>query len=351
MSEITKIDKNLYVANTFGRDDLVFYGIPSEPFSLYGVEFDDGCFRRLPAYVADRVNEGVSVLSKNTAGGRVCFKTDSDTVAIFSRRSSTKFPHMPFTGTSGFDLFVRENGRAKYVGTFIPDLSSDESKSVIKLPSRKMRELIIHFPLYSDVFSLSIGVKIGSNIEKWSGYTHDKPIVFYGSSITQGGCASIPGGDYISRISNKLDCDYINLGFSGSAKGEVVMMEYIAALDMSIFVYDYDHNAPTPEHLEKTHYKGYRTMRDANPDLPIILVPRPTYRPFGDELERRNIIEATYKRALAEGDENIYFVDSAEVFADFLEDGCSVDGSHPNDLGFARMADAIGRVIENILKK
>lgn len=352
MADISSIDKNLKVTTVLGRDDAVLYNVLEDPMTLYGVFHDGERFRRLPEDLAAQVNDGVHYLARHTAGGRVCFTTDSDYVAISCKRADiSHFPHMPETGTGGFDLYIRENGRARYVHTFIPPMDSDNYESVIDLPGKEMREMIIHFPLYSGVVSLEVGLRNGSEVKKWSGYTYDVPVVYYGSSITQGGCASTPGGDYISRISHKLDCDYINLGFSGSAKAEPVIMDYLSKLNMSIFVYDYDHNAPNIEHLEKTHYIGYKTVRDANPDLPIIMLPKPTYQPSGDTRRRRDIIEETYKRALDEGDKNVYFIDSAEVFDTVLTDGCTVDGCHPNDFGFVIMADAIGKVIEKILNK
>jgi lysophospholipase L1-like esterase len=190
----------------------------------------------------------------------------------------------------------------------------------------------------------------GASLSEWKGeYTHQKPIVFYGSSITQGGCASTPGGDYAGRVSRKFDADYINLGFSGSAKGEEAIMKYIASLDMSVFVYDYDYNAPDAEHLRKTHYAGYRTVREAQPELPIIMMSSPNYDNIGHNMaERRDVIAASYERALAEGDTNVYFVDGKEHFATFNADECTVDGIHPNDLGFHRMAEALGSVIKQI---
>lgn len=108
-------------------------------------------------------------------------------------------------------------------------------------------------------------------------YAVKKPVVYYGSSITQGACASRPGNCYESILSRRLDCDYINLGFSGSAKGEDAIVDYIIGLDMSVFVMDYDYNAPTPEHLEKTHSKMFKAIRAEHPTLPIIIMPRPKF--------------------------------------------------------------------------
>jgi hypothetical protein len=131
------------------------------------------------------------------------------------------------------------------------------------------------------------------------------------------------------------------------------MLDYLASLDMSIFIYDYDHNAPTIEHLENTHYKGYRVIRDAHPDLPIVMASRPAYDTLRDASahKRYDIVKASYERALSEGDQNVYFVDFAKEYPRFFRDCCAVDGSHPTDLGFYFMAEAFGKEIEKILKK
>jgi len=357
MSDISTIDKNLKTAESFGRDDIVLYDAKEAPFSLYGVfyDYESGLFRRMPKDIAETVNEGVAELSNHTSGGRVCFSTNSECIALTCTRPSFwAMGHMARTGNGGFSLYERAEGKWLYLATFVPPATPSGFSSIVTLPGgKKPRELMLQMPLYAPVSSLSIGVACGSSLGKWHGeYTHKRPIVFYGSSITQGGCASTPGGDYAGRVSRKFDADYINLGFSGSAKGESSMMEYIAGLQMSVFVYDYDYNAPDAEHLERTHYRGYRIVRDAQPVLPIIMISCPNYDRIGYDAEkRRDIIAASYERARAEGDENVYFIDGKVHFATFNADECTVDGTHPNDLGFQRMADAVASVLGKLWKE
>lgn len=192
---------------------------------------------------------------------------------------------MALIGSAGFDLYIRgEDGKLTYYGVFMPNNDSKGYESIVNFPTREKREILIHFPLYCAITELSIGLPEGASLEKWGGYKREKPIVFYGSSVTQGACANTPGTDYIGRVSRRFDTNYMNLGFSGSAKGEDTMMAYLASLDMSVFVYDYDYNAPTVEHLRKTHYKGYRTIRDAQPNLPIVIC---TIRTMTDLLWKR----------------------------------------------------------------
>ena len=126
------------------------------------------------------------------------------------------------------------------------------------------------------------------------------------------------------------------------------MAEYLAKLDMSMFVYDYDHNAPTLQHLRNTHQRMFRTIREANPQLPIVLLSRPKYRLDEEEKQRLAVIRRTYENAVAAGDRHVYFMDGTTLMALAENDG-TVDGTHPNDLGFYSMAKALEPVLADIL--
>ena len=354
MKRVEDIDKNLKVDTELKKEDLVFYDCLDSPFEINGVllpKADGEPFCRMPGEIAEQVNEGVAHLYKCTAGGRVRFKTDSPYVAIHVEMGNVgKMPHFPFTGSIGLDLYERRDEKEIYVKTFVPPVDIvDGYESIVEFEEGRMRELTINMPLYSGVTKLYIGLAKDAKIEKCRAYKHPVPVVYYGSSITQGGCASRPGNSYQSMISRKLDCDYVNLGFSGNAKGEPIMREYLSRLPMSVFVMDYDHNAPTPEHLEQTHQPLFEAVRRANPDLPIILVSMP--ESSGREIidRRFRIIQKTYEDALAKGDRHVYLIDGRQMVAG-IEDSWSVDGVHPNDLGFHAMAEAIGAVLAQILE-
>ena len=117
---------------------------------------------------------------------------------------------------------------------------------------------------------------------------------------------------------------------------------------MSLFVYDYDHNAPNAAHLAKTHELFFKHIRKVHPELPILILtmPKETYT---DEKERREIIFQTYKNAVDAGDKNVYFIDGESYFGATDRYCCSIDGIHPNDLGFYRMAQVIEPKIREIL--
>ena len=178
---------------------------------------------------------------------------------------------------------------------------------------------------------------------------NEKPVVYYGSSITQGGCASRPGNAYTAAVARRFNANHINLGFSGNALGEMEMAEYIADISMSAFVFDYDHNAPTLEHLENTHKPMFDIIRKSNPNLPIVMLTRPKYKTWWYEDKCRDIIKATYDIARANGDENVYFIDGTTLMETAGFEG-TVDSAHPNDLGFSSMAKAVGDVLQKVLQ-
>lgn len=353
MKKISEIDSNFKVDTKLDIADIKFYDIENEPFEIYGVKKRDGIFSRMPYSVAEKVNDGVKALYANSAGGRVRFTTDSSYVAInVIYRNVGKMPHFAFTGSIGFDMYVKdENGKEVYERSFVPPVDiEDKFESVVQFGESKSREITINFPTYSTVEKVCIGIADGSSLGEARKYKINKPIVYYGSSITQGGCSSRPGNSYESIVSRRLDADYINLGFSGNAKGETVMADYIKELDMSVFVLDYDHNAPSLEHLEQTHEKFFKIIREAKPNLPIVMLSAPIFYPDSNWKKRRDVIETTYNNAVASGDKNVYFIDGKTLMKLAQNDG-TVDNCHPNDLGFYSMAQAVGDMIEKIIGK
>ena len=353
MNRLEEIDENFRIETNLGKDDIKFYSVLNPPFRVHGLIYEDGRFRRMPSSVAKSVNQGVYGLHANTSGGRVRFKTNSSYVAISSKMCNIgKMDHFAITGSAGFDMYVKQDGVDRFYSTFRPSFDfSGGFDSLFDFGFSEMREITINFPLYSDVCELYIGLEQEAMVEEPTPYAYDKPIVYYGHSITQGGCASRPGNSYPSILSRKFNIDFINLGFSGSARGEKEIADYIASLDMKIFVYDYDHNAPSLQHLEKTHEKMFKIIRAAHPYLPVIMMSSTSMdRFFDDRNKRRQIIRQTYENAKASGDNNVYFWDGGTEFEPYVENG-TVEGCHPNDHGFVGIAKTLERFLKVILEK
>lgn len=349
MSKISEIDSRLKVESSIHQEGLRWINANSPCFSLFGLLVSEEGYKRMDSDVARQTNDGVYYLHRNTSGGRLIFETDSPFMAISMKAAvPTRFPHMPLTGTSGFDLYQDCGNGFEYWRTFVPPYDfNGQYESLVPLPTDGMRKIMIHFPLYNDVDELYIGLDENAEINPYNPYRDLKPILYYGSSITQGGCASRPGCNYPAIVSMKTGIDFVCLGFSGSAHGEKIMAEYIAKQPMSVFVMDYDHNDCCNGTLKDKHEDFYRIVREQNPDLPIIIMSAP-YSAFDlkDLKDSRNVVYNTYQKAKANGD-NVYFIEGMEMFKDFRE-FATVDHSHPNDYGFVTMAQAVMEVLEKI---
>lgn len=354
--DISKIDVNFKAQTAVIADGKATYAIPSEHFSLHGVIYDEQekCFIRMPLETAQKVNEGVAYLTRQTAGGRLCFATDSKALEIsVTYKALEMMPHMPLTGSSGFTLCEKTEEGERFIVNLMPYFGSKEGfTSSTPLVGEKMREYVLYFPLYNCVTSLSVTLEEKARVRKGKPYRDVLPILYYGSSITQGGCASRPDNAYQALICKKNEIDFINLGFSGSARGEETMVDYLASIDCSLFVCDYDHNAPSTEYLEKTHYPLYERYRKSNPHTPILFLTKPDYARANlkDAEERIKIIQNTYKKAKKAGDKKVFFLSGKRFYGKENFENFAVDGCHPTDYGFARMAKQIYKKICKINK-
>ena len=339
--------------------DVLFYNIKKEPFKIYGLYSPqkNTPYIRLPEQVANATNSGVAQLAFDTAGGRLRFSTDSPYIVIKAEMPKIRhFPHMPISGTSGFDIYLDSDGGSRFLRSKYPDVTAtDGFEAVVHVASpkapRKMRSFTICFPSYNALNALHIGLSETARVGKGKEYINKKPVVFYGSSITQGACSSRPGLIYENMISRRYNLDYTNLGFSGSGRAEIPIVKYMASLDMLAFVSDYDHNAPDANYLRETHSRMYDIIRESHPDIPYIMVSRPDTLMSESFIERRDVIIDTFRRARELGDTNVYYIDGEGLFRGPYEDCCTVDCTHPNDLGMMKMAEGIGRVLERALRK
>lgn len=355
-------DPNLVVGTEKGRKDTVWYDVMEDPFELYGFDRGEGDLLscRIPGMMAEKISKGIFHTRAHGAGGRVRFGTDSPYILIKAEFGDGVVPRTcTYCFGYGFDLYVcDEEGKETFRHLYrVPDCF--DGKSYISSYEAHMYEegfvyYTLNFPCFSEVTNLYIGIKKDSKLTNGIKYVNTKPVIFYGSSITHGVAASRPGNTYESFISQKYNLNYVNLGFSGKAKGETEMAEYIAGREMEVFVCDYDHNAKRVEHLKNTHYRFYEIIREKHPNIPYIMISSPDTRckhdksEFDGWKERRTVIIESYEKARAAGDENVYFIDGATLLEGDHVMSCTVDGGHPNDLGFYRMAKVIGGHLEKI---
>ncbi len=314
-------------------------------------------FDRLPARAEGVVRKPVWDLAQQTAGVSVRFVTDAATIrARWSlRKEALALPHMPATGVSGLDLYVRLPGGWHWVANGRPEKIANEQTLLRNWPGGK-REYMLYLPLYNGAASVEIGVPQEAALEPGPARPAGaRPVVFYGSSILQGGCASRPGMAYPSIIGRKLDWPTINLGFSGNGKSEPEMAQLLSELDASVFVYDSLPNLSAQEASERVE-PFLRTLRKAHPKMPLVLVENPIYADVLFSEQRRTLIaeknrtlRAAYEKLRKDGDKNLFYVRAEGLYG--ADGEATVDGTHPTDAGFLRMAEAITPVLKQALKK
>ncbi len=353
---LANFDHNMLPSTLENEDAYDFYDASEAPFRICGLIKDtDGVFRRIPNEVAKTVSDGVVYTNGYTAGGRFIFRTNAKHLAI-----KTSMPLMElqrvvnFMNCCGADVYKYENGKQKLLRSITPeiDITKGGYSAEVDLYDDTEKDIILYTSCHATLKDIFIGVPKGCYLrEAENDYTYKTPVVFYGSSITQGASAGRGGISYSALLSQALDFDFINLGFAGNGKAEQEIADYVASLDMSVFVYDYDHNSPSLEHLKETHERMYLTFREKHPDTPVIMMSRPQYHQIGYEMvtKRFEVIKKTYENALARG-ENVYLIDGRHFYDKYGYSNCVQDNSHPNTLGHYAMYEAVLPVLKKCLK-
>jgi hypothetical protein len=318
------------------RQRIVF---PDPRLSVHGLPWfteDKPVLRRLPLRLKDRFRPPVWDLAQDPSGGRVRFRTDSTRVGLVAENPYfSNMHHMASVGENGFDLYVGHD----YQGSAWPDAAGKIAKEWRVGRERKMRDITLYLPLYKAVTIQEVNLDADAHLEPATPYAIRKPIVYYGSSITQGGCASNPGGSCQAILERRLDADFVNLGFSGNGLGEPALAEAICELDPSCIVLDFWGN-PSPEQYAAALPQFVDILRRKWPHLPI-LVTSPFYFPAeesGDDVAReqsakRRTTQEFVSEQLKRGDPAILFVDGLKMLNRDQTSGL-VDGVHCNSLGF-----------------
>lgn len=330
------------------------------PFELNGFPwfFKDRVFRRLPLNPGYTLPKAEDVLANCTAGGQIRFKTNSAKLAIrVNLFDAADMYHMPATGQCGFDCYLGEPGHQRYYSTTKFDHREKRYEYLMydfELP--KIQNVTLNFPLYQGVEEVFIGVDPEAQIFAPTSLGNDRKVIFYGSSITQGGCASRPGMAFTNILSRHLNCECVNLGFSGNGHGEPEVAKVMSEIvKPACYVLDYEANSAKNGLLQKTLVEFIRILRKVHPKVPILVVSKIKFSKenfLKEDLDIRLKLKEfqfeTVKTLRDEGDKNIFFYDGSELLGS-NSDECTVDGVHPSDLGFMRMADNLREVLEKIL--
>lgn len=312
---------------------------PDPRLAVHGLPWfneDKPTLRRLPLRLKDRFRQPVWDLAQDPSGGRIRFRTDSTKIGLVAENPRfSNMHHMASVGENGFDLYVGHD----YLGSAWPDGAGKIAREWRVSRERKMHDITLYLPLYKAVTIQELSLDADARLEPATPYAIHKPIVYYGSSITQGGCASNPGGSCQAILERRLDADFVNLGFSGNGLGEPALAEAICELDPSCIVLDFWGN-PSAEQYAAALPPFVDILRRKWPRLPILVI-SPFYFPAeesgGDvareqSAKRRTAQEFVQQRRKS-GDRAIIFVDGLKMLNRDQTSGL-VDGVHCNSLGF-----------------
>ena len=315
-------------------------------------------YDRLPKKAEKLVRSPVWSLSRHSAG--LCARFFADATEIHASWTLTSkslaMPHMPATGVSGLDLYVKtNNGKWRWLAVGRPTAQTNTVRLVGGIPPGR-REFMLYLPLYNGVSSVEIGLPKGAKLSKAGsrGHGREKPVIFYGTSITQGGCASRTGMVHTAILGRRLNLPVINLGFSGNGRMELEVAKLMAELDAAVYVIDCLPNITASQVAERTE-PLVRALRKARPETPILLVEDRSYTDSflitskrKRNLDSRKALTKVYETLTSAGVRNLHYLAGEHLLGDDGEG--TVDSSHPTDLGFVRQADAFEKVLRPILK-
>ena len=312
-------------------------------------------YERLPARLKELTRKPVWDLGKNTAGLAVRFRSDSRQISVkWEVLNDANLNHMASTGVKGLDLYCLENGEWKFMNTARPTAKKSEAV-IISNMEKKERELMLYLPLYDGIVSLEIGIDSTASIGQPTidSPQRSKPIVAYGTSILQGGCASRPGMAHTNILSRKLNREVINLGFSGNGLLDYEIAGLMAECDASIYLLDFMPNASVEQINEKAE-KFYRILRDKHPDAPVVFIEDPIFPHTRYDLmirkevdEKNKALHSVFESLKAKNEKNIYLIPSAGMIG--TDGEATVDGIHFTDLGFLRYAEYLYPKVKQLL--
>ena len=322
-------------------------------------------YRRLPAYMQAQVRPDVWDLSLNTAGEYIHFRTTARSLVVRYRLApgARAFPHMPETGVSGLDLYaVDRNGRWRWASPkykFGDTCVYTYSHLGVDAVPGGMADLYLYLPLYNTIERLEIGCASPDSLT-FAAPLPGAPIVAYGTSILQGAVASRPGLAWTNILARRLDREVINLGFSGNGRFERPIFELMAKADAALYILDCMPNLAYGNHLQDDTISrrigtGISVLRAAHPGIPILLVEHADgHNPFNMDTAAVNryhmaslLMRSVYQGLVAGGIKGLYLLTEDEINFD---ENCTVEGTHPTDIGMVAYADAYEKKIRQILR-
>lgn len=359
MMKTEQLDQNFKI-NSFEEDIELDYYYPatSDKMNVYGLlDRMHLCrFTKEDLEEIEKENPNVCFLAKDTSGACITFKTNSKKLVLEANVGPIRLINsMPLTGITGFDIYIKKNKKWKYLNVTRIEYPENHIKFALFDNFTGLNEVLIHFPLYNSVENIRIGLTKGAIIEPLE---ERKPlIVIYGTSLTQGGCASRPGNSFVNMISRKTNYNIYNFGFSGNGLGEKSVIDAICKIEnVDMFIIDYDANAGSTGSLFTTLEPIVQKVRMTYPNIPILIISRlpyilEEYFPYiREKMMKRRTFQENFVKEYQEIDKNLYYLDGESLFDEAYHDYYA-DDIHLNDLGFKKLADVLKNKIVEILKE
>ena len=355
-NEIEKWDSRMALDNAVVTNGVKW--IDGKFLPIEGRAFDDveHYYDRLPANVTTNVNGGVRSMKHHTSGMLFRFATDSKKLEFkwVPYNSSLSMDHMPATGVSGIDVYRWDAGKGRWMYVKTGRIRDASKGGALSLSWAPGTPCLVNLPLYNGIRSFSLGIETNASVKalppRASGV--DKPVVFYGTSITHGGCCSRPGLAFVNRVGRDLDVPVVGLGFSGSGVMEFEMSEHLARIDASCYVLDCLWNMSLKESqrpgcsVEGNYERFMRNLRAKRPGVPIVMAEQCDVYMNGPN-DKDQFVRRLYKKLVAEGWKNLVYLPKDEMYTGDCEG--TVDGCHPNDLGMESMSKAFGKAVRKAL--
>lgn len=352
----TKLFLFCLLLTTMAGAQIVYHDASAFPLLGKATEATATRYERLPDSLQHISRKPLWDLGRHSAGLAVRFRSNSTCItARWEVRDNRSMNHMTPTGIKGLDLYCLQDGEWIFAGSGRPQGKVNKA-TIVKNMLPQEREYLLYLSLYDGVTSLAIGVDSLSEILQPAVDLprREKPIVFYGTSILQGGCASRPGMAHTNILERRLNRECINLGFSGNALLDLEIAHLMASVDASMFVLDFVPNA-TVEQMKERADEFYSIIRRKHPHTPILFIEDPifTHSPFDTRIakevkDKNETLNAIFQSLKQRGEKNIYFLSSRDIIG---HDGeATVDGIHFTDLGFMRYAEVLYPILKKHIK-
>lgn len=335
------------------NDTIQFYN--GQQFTIIGRFHSEKTYARFPERYRETLRKEVWNLGQNSAGISIRFRTNSPFItARWTVKNDAVMDHMPFTGIKGVDLYSYVDGKWKYINTGRVQGKRNEF-TLVTGAGDSYREYLLNLPLYDGADTVSIGISSSAYITlpQENYLIANKPVVYYGSSIAQGGCASRPGLLFTNILARKMDRSFINMGFSGNGTFDLSVGEAMCETDAALYVIDCNPNT-TRDLIYERAVELVKYLKEKRPDVPVLLVEAFYYvngfvKPLESENEKKNKeLRRAYETLKRSGIKGLYYRKGDGLIGDDYEG--TVDGVHPNDIGMLRIAEELEPTIRKLVK-